>query len=320
VSLPHENITFTLENFVSMQEEYINDKRNLLTSKNVEVERAVDDLIQTILNYPLDVRIDPVKSDETKRIKKFYFWYLYQALLNATQNSLNAMKYRVCGNKGQSQQLSPFFEVDVQLSGSEVRLNPSLEEIQKAINKAATAVLRCSKKLYNWDQQNTEDGKKQSLYEMIAQDREIVKVILLLTGSIQGTKNKVIEFMSKFSKYDWLWKNSISKSIKEFSKGSEKPQLQAYEDELKKFTLTEEDIEKIEPTFIIGAMKLKTQNLCNGLKAHCKEWKNQYSEDLHKKARVELDKLTENIKELSEKLLKTEVKDIDSLGIVMEKL
>ena len=60
-------------------------------------------------------------------------------------------------------------------------------------------------------------------------------------------------------------------------------------------------------------MKLKTQNLCNGLKAHCKEWKNHYSEDLHKKARVELDKLTENIKELSEKLLKTEVKDIDSL-------
>jgi dynein heavy chain len=41
---------------------------------------------------------------------------------------------------------------------------------------------------------------------------------------------------------------------------------------------------------------------------------------LHKKARVELDKLTENIKELSEKLLKTEVRDIDSLGIVMEKL
>jgi len=46
-----------------------------------------------------------------------------------------------------------------------------LEEIQKAINKAATAVLRCSKTLYNWDQQNTEDDKKQSLYEMIAQDK-----------------------------------------------------------------------------------------------------------------------------------------------------
>jgi dynein heavy chain len=29
---------------------------------------------------------------------------------------------------------------------------------------------------------------------MIANDKEIVKVILLLTGSIQGTRNKVAEF------------------------------------------------------------------------------------------------------------------------------
>lgn len=80
-----------------------------------------------------------------------------------------------------------------------------MEEIQKAINKAATAVLRCSKTLYNWDQQNGE-GEKKSLYEMIAQDKEIVKVILLLTGSIQGTKNKINDFLSKFKEFDWLWK------------------------------------------------------------------------------------------------------------------
>jgi dynein heavy chain len=154
------------------------------------------------------------------------------------------MKHRVCGSSkaGSTAKLSPFFEVDVQLSGSEVQLNPSLEEIQKAINKAATAVLRCSKTLYNWDQHSTEDDKKQSLYEMIAQDKEIVKVILLLTGSIQGTKNKINEFISKFSKFQWLWQKSISKSIKDFSKGSEKPQLSAYESEFKKFSTTEEEI------------------------------------------------------------------------------
>ena len=141
------------------------------------------------------------------------------------------MKHRVCGSNksGTNAKLNPFFEVDVQLSGQEVQLNPSLEEIQKAINKAATAVLRCSKTLYNWDQTTTDDDKKQSLYEMIAQDKEIVKVILLLTGSIQGTKNKINEFIFKFNKFEWLWKKSISKSIKDFSKGSEKPQLSAYE-------------------------------------------------------------------------------------------
>lgn len=276
VSLPQDSVTFTLETFVSTQEEYINEKRNYLTSKNVEIERSVDDLLLIIINYQLDPRIDPVKSEEVKRIKKYYFFYLYNALLNATQNSLNSMKHRVCGNSklGANVKLNPFFEVDVQLSGQEVQLNPSLEEIQKAINKAATAVLRCSKTLYNWDQQETAEANKQNLYEMIAQDKEIVKVILLLTGSIQGTKNKINEFLSKFNKFEWLWQKSISKSIKEFSKGSDKPQLFTYETEFKKFSQTEDQIEKIEPTFIIGAMQLKTQTLVVGLKQYTKEWKN----------------------------------------------
>jgi dynein heavy chain len=63
---------------------------------------------------------------------------------------------------------------------------------------------------------------------MIAQDKEIVKVILLLTGSIQGTRNKVNEFLATFKKYDWLCKESITDSIKSFSKRN--PSLQEYED------------------------------------------------------------------------------------------
>jgi dynein heavy chain len=68
-------------------------------SKNLEVERAVDDLLLTILTYPLDPHVDPISQEDAKRIKRYYFWYLYQALLNATQNSLNAMKFRICGRR-----------------------------------------------------------------------------------------------------------------------------------------------------------------------------------------------------------------------------
>jgi dynein heavy chain len=53
-------------------------------SKNLEVERAVDDLLLTILSYPLDPHVDPISQEDAKRIKRYYFWYLYQALLNAT--------------------------------------------------------------------------------------------------------------------------------------------------------------------------------------------------------------------------------------------
>ncbi len=76
-------------------------------------------------------------------------------------------------------------------------------------------------------------------------------------------------------------------------------------------------IDKIELTFVIGAMQLKTNNLVVGLKQYTKEWKNQYAEDLHKKAKTELYRLTDHITELNDKLSKTVVKDIDSLGVVM---
>lgn len=110
---------------------------------------------------------------------------------------------------------------------------------------------------------------------MIAQDKEIVKVILLLTGSIQGTRNKVTEFLSSFKKFAWLWTDNISDNIKAFSKKN--PSLQDYEDALKKFSNIEEDIEKIEISHKIGAMELKTSSLCTGLRQHAKDWKAQYS-------------------------------------------
>ena len=69
---------------------------------------------------------------------------------------------------------------------------------------------------------------------MIAQDKEIVKVILLLTGSIQGTKNKVNEFLMKFDEYKWLYKDSIPTKLKSFEK--ENPTLQEYEEILKHFS------------------------------------------------------------------------------------
>jgi len=150
--------------------------------------------------------------------------------LSATQNSLNAMKYRVCGKReaGDKSLTKPFFEIYLQLDLKKVKLNPSQEEIQASINKAATAVLRCSKELFNWEQSETDNDKKASFYEMIAQDKEIVKVILLLTGSIQGTKNKVNELLAGFKKFEWLWLSNVQDSILEFTKKN--PTLQDYED------------------------------------------------------------------------------------------
>lgn len=77
VSMPVDTKPLTLDAFVQLQEEYINSKTDFLISKNVEVERAVDDLLTTIITYPLDPHVEKVQSEETKRIKRYYFWYFY---------------------------------------------------------------------------------------------------------------------------------------------------------------------------------------------------------------------------------------------------
>ena len=106
----------------------------------------VKDLINTICSYTLDQHVEPICSEEIQKLSKYYSWSMYQALLHATKYSLNQMKERICGRRNLPKQvLKPFFEVDVRLDGSKSVLKPSLDEVQVAINRAASCVLKSTK-------------------------------------------------------------------------------------------------------------------------------------------------------------------------------
>lgn len=170
---------------------------------------------------------------------------MYQALLHATKYSLNQMKERICGRRNAPKQvLKPFFEVDVHLEQDKSVLKPSLEEVQSAINRAASHVLKSTKKVQNWNQKDQPEDEREPFYDWIAKDKEIVKVILLLTGSIQGTKNKVNEFLGGFEKFDWLWKRSSHEALKLFNKSN--PQLENFEEKLKEFDGFLNQVQQIE--------------------------------------------------------------------------
>ena len=205
------------------------------------------------------------------------------------------MKERICGRRNAPKQvLKPFFEVDVHLEGDTCTLKPSLEEVQSAINRAASHVLKSTKNVQNWNQKDLPEDQREPFYDWIAKDKEIVKVILLLTGSIQGTKNNVRKFLDSFEKYDWLWRQKIDDSLKKFN--AKNPQLEDFEEKLKEFAFFEEQINKIDNYHQIGALSLKTDHVKSGLKKWIELWKESFSKDLHKKAKTLLEHLTDDIK------------------------
>jgi len=197
------------------------------------------------------------------------------------------MKERICGRRNAPKQvLKPFFEVDVHLNldgTGECTLKPSLEDVQSAINRAASHVLKSTKQVQNWNQKDQPEDEREPFYDWIAKDKEIVKVILLLTGSIQGTKNNVNKFLNSFSKYSWLWKRKSEDDLKNFSKKD--PQLEDFETKLQEFDGHITNVNIIQQNHQIGALSLKTDNVKTSLKTYINSWKDTFSRELHKKAK-----------------------------------
>eukprot|EP01012_Entosiphon_sulcatum_P023115 TRINITY_DN280_c0_g1_i7.p1 TRINITY_DN280_c0_g1~~TRINITY_DN280_c0_g1_i7.p1 ORF type:complete len:2218 (+),score=554.82 TRINITY_DN280_c0_g1_i7:76-6729(+) len=344
VHLP-ENQSFSLDQFVRLQESHIQQQSQFIDIKNVEVEKAANDVIQTILAPQLP---DPNQSgagdtsstsgpatvsasqlaaqhqqqpppevapEEIQKLKQHFNRLMFKAILTTTTKSLNLIKKRVGtrNRKGFMFVDKPFFDVSVELHPPHVMLNPSLEEVQNSINRSATAVLRCSKYIKQWDGIGSV-----SFFDEIAKNKEIVKVVLLLTGGIHGLKKQVIDYLNSFKRYEYLWMQNKEDAYKLFLEGH--PTLEDFENELKKYMNVEQEINSITSSYTIGSLCLETASLKAALKREANEWKAQYAKNLHMQARKDLEKIMFEMEE-NEKLLQQEITDnLQDLRVLMDTL
>ena len=271
VDLPKDE-SFTVESFLARQDTHVHKVSGILQDYNVMIERAIDDIVLVINGYQLDPHIEPPSTSAVEGLKNRYNRQMYMALRKAVTNSFHAVKKRV-GSRGSSGFLfveRPFFEVDVQLAVPSVRLSPTLDEIQNCINKTCSGILKSMKTLFNWGQNDVPEEERASFFDLITNDLAIVKVILLLTGSIQGLRNQVKEYLESFLIYDWLWKADMEHAYIHFMSG--KPSLIEYKAKLMEFEETEAKIGSIVALHNIGALSLNTRNLKLQLVSLGAEW------------------------------------------------
>jgi dynein heavy chain, axonemal len=350
VDLPSDR-SYTLDEFVALQEASTSQLGGVLQGKNIEVENAVSDLVTVITGHVLDRHIERVSVDDVGRIRQHYNHFFYSALLNATKASLNALKKRVssvsmarllasvsnvdprshsrAGSAAADvkstsvtapqavQQQRPLFEVDLKLQSQQVRLSPSLDDVQHSINRCAKAILSVSRNVWDWGQQGLPEDQRRSFFDLITRDIEVVRVVLLLTGSLQSLRLRASTYLTNFDRFAWLWEQDIDATYQKFLQT--KPATDDYEREILRFGEVEEEVASTPESYALGALSLCTTALKAQLQQSAVEWRNKYADNLHRVARTAMSDLTEYIKQSSAALARP-VDSLASLRFAMETL
>ena len=142
-----------------------------------------------------------------------------------------------------------------------------------------------------------------TFYDRISSDLEVVRVVLLLTGSVQSLRDQVDAYLSTFRRFSWMWETDIDSTFRTFA--ATKPSTSQYEQELGRFLAIEAEIDALQADFSIGALSLSTRKLKQQLKDLASQWRSKFSENLHRQARKGLEDLTEYIRKANQRLARS---------------
>ncbi|MBN3290180.1 DYH5 protein, partial [Polypterus senegalus] len=154
-------------------------------------------------------------------------------------------------------------------------------------------------------------------YKVISENKEIVKLVSVLSTSINSTKKEVLTALERFSCYHHIWQKEREETIKKFIMGN--PLLSEFESQILYYRDLELEINS-EPEFItVGSLALYTADLKMALTAETKAWMVDFGRHCNKNYRTEMENIFTFVEEASKKLNR-QIKDLDDIRISMAAL
>ncbi|XP_038070084.1 dynein heavy chain 5, axonemal-like isoform X1 [Patiria miniata] len=302
------------------------------------------------------------------------------ALLKVTRQTLDSIRKRVTSSSHMSyidlqrsdiqKKDSPFFRCNVTLSIPNIIMQPALDEVQQAVNKAAQLILGVAKGVAQWNKERKskakqeadlraialgDQGRRSSISSMaasessrsdivsrkggrpedtpvqaitpqipvknyfksVSENKEIAKLVSLLSTCVNSTKKEVTTALERFAHYHPIWQKERSEMLEEFLAAG--PKLSDFQAMLVHYSDLEAQI-TAEPEFYnVGAIALFTENLKLALTTETHAWQLAYSRACNDKYRTMMEEIFDFIDEVSKRLNRP-IKDLDDIRLVMQSL
>ncbi|KAF4087596.1 hypothetical protein AMELA_G00072460 [Ameiurus melas] len=154
-------------------------------------------------------------------------------------------------------------------------------------------------------------------YKSVSENKEIIKLVTVLSTSINSCKKEATNAFERFGRYHHIWRKDRESTIQMFVQGN--PLLAEFESQILYYRDLELEI-SAEPEFItVGALALYTADLKLALMAETKCWIVDYGRHCNRKYRGEMEQILVFVDEAGKKLHR-QIKDLDDIRITMAAL
>lgn len=294
---------------------------------------------------------------ECKEVYAFFSHQLLDSLQKATRLSLDTMKRRIfVGSQGRkrSEDIISFIKTEVHLAIPNVVMVPSLDDIQQAINRMIQLTLEVSRGVVHWGQQQVRKIKSvpdstsrtatdqnhpstgkllkkeersfeetiparklKNFYPGVAEHKDISKLVLLLSSSVNSLRKAANEALQDFQKYKTLWTEDRDVKVKEFLANN--PSLTEIRSEILHYATFEQEIDELKPIIVVGALELHTEPMKLALSIEAKAWKMLLCRYLNEEYKKKMSDMITFINEYLKKLSRP-IRDLDDVRFAMEAL
>ncbi|XP_067133160.1 dynein axonemal heavy chain 10-like, partial [Centruroides vittatus] len=296
---------------------FIERRKTELLETAVRQYRALPSLMTNVEGL-----VCQTNSHKASRLYDYYEYIedkVYQALIQLVVNNLEYYKEMI-------KKEEPLFEIEAFLVGTELVLQPTMDQIHKMMTNCCQDIIEGTKCFFRWLHHSCIESepikvKNQvelycyTFFDDVSPHPLVRSTYLAVVRECQSTVISLYNSLHSWTKYSNLWLSNVNNACIKFC--SKKPNFKDYDERFQFFTLLKKEILERPETVFIGCIALRFSPLIQTILEHLNEWILAFGKCLNKDANEEMMTLKTEF-ECLEKKLDRPPQTLEELKLVLE--